>query len=115
LQPALPQCLWERKEMPVQPPFEERRHASRFRCDEETALAAVWLPLGEEQIAVVFDESLGGISLMLDDVVHLTVGGEVGIAYAGTFVRGTVRHIRPLAGGKFVVGFSTESFDGAAP
>jgi hypothetical protein len=100
--------------MNVQPPFEERRQASRFRCDEETELAAVWLAPGEEQLAVVFDESLGGISLMLDNVARLIVGGEVGIAYAGTFVRGTVRHIRPHTGGKFVVGFATESFDGAS-
>ncbi len=87
--------------------FEERRHASRFGRDEETEFAAVWLTPSEEVIVPVCDESLGGLSLLIDDPSRLSVGGEVGIAYAESFFRATVVHLRARGDGKYVVGFKT--------
>jgi hypothetical protein len=89
-------------------PFEERRLSSRFGRDDDTDFAALRLSSGEEVIAMVFDESLGGISLVIDDASRLPIGAEVKIAYAGSFVRAVVKHLRPIGGGtKSIVGFAT--------
>jgi hypothetical protein len=97
------------KAMQASWPLEERRNFSRFGRDEDTDFAALRLPSGEETIAMVFDESLGGISLVVDDARRLFIGAEVRIAYAGCSVRAQVKHMRPFKGGaKSIVGFATE-------
>lgn len=92
--------------MEQRPPgrFEERRRASRFAPDEELERAAIWFNPGEDMIVPVCDESLGGISLVVDDGERFPIGGEVGIAYANSFFQATVVHVRQRQDGKFVVG-----------
>ena len=85
--------------------FEERRRASRFARDEELERAAIWFNPGEDLLAPVFDESLGGISLVVDDGGRFPVGSEVGIAYANSFFQASVVHVQKRRDGKFVVGF----------
>jgi hypothetical protein len=90
-------------------PFEERRSATRFGRDEDTDFAVLKLSTGKEMVAMVFDESLGGISVVIDDVSPLPVGAEVQIVYAGFEAYATVIHVRPLIGGRSVVGFATHA------
>jgi hypothetical protein len=89
-------------------PFEERRRASRFGRNEDADFASLELPSGEEVIAMVFDESLGGISLFADAAWPLAVGSVVKIAYAGSIFTATVKHMRLLDDGvRRIVGFAT--------
>jgi hypothetical protein len=70
--------------------------------------ATLELPSGEELIAMVFDESLGGISLVTDAAWPLAVGSVVKIAYAGSIFTATVKHMRLLDDGvRRIVGFAT--------
>jgi hypothetical protein len=85
--------------------FEERRRASRFARDEDVERAAIWFNPGDDIVVPVCDESLGGISLLVDDDERFPLGGEVGIAYASSFFQATVIHIQRRRDGKFKVGF----------
>jgi len=87
--------------------LEERRQATRFPKEESSEFAAVWKRPGDELLAEVevHDESLGGISLVLDDVAETPVGASVHLAYAGQYCTATVRHWQPRSDGRFLVGF----------
>ncbi len=88
--------------------FDERREASRFGREQGSDIAAIWLNPNEELRAAVFDESLGGISLVVKDCSGLSVGSIVGLAYAGEFLQATVKHVRPTHDGFYVIGFETQ-------
>ncbi|MBW3598130.1 MAG: hypothetical protein KY475_12760 [Planctomycetes bacterium] len=85
--------------------WEERRQASRFARDEELEQAAVWFSPGEGKVYPVCDESLGGISLVVDDPARFPVGDDMGIAYARSFYQATVVHVHQRDDGAFIVGF----------
>ena len=53
----------------------------------------------------VCDESLGGLSLIVEDGERFPIGAEVGIAYAKSFFQAAVIHVQQRRDGRFVVGF----------
>lgn len=86
--------------------IDDRRQATRFRREEEEDSAAIWYPPGVEMMAQVYDESLHGIALIVDDAKEFKLGLQVEIAYAGSFLLGTVRHIEDYDG-RTKIGFQT--------
>ena len=81
------------------------RQATRFGRDHGTEEVVIWSVAGEEKLASVHDESLGGVGLFLDDVQGLENGCRVDMVYAGELLSGTVRHIERQADDMYVVGF----------
>ena len=81
------------------------RQSARFGREYGMEQFVIWSVTGEEKLASVRDESLGGLGLYLDDVVGLENGSRVDMVYAGELLSGTVRHIERQADGLFVVGF----------
>lgn len=89
-------------------PTDELRSSSRFTKDPASDYASIWYPEEAATAAEVHNESLGGIALVVGDVSHLAIGGEVGIAHVGLLMRAIVRHIQPRPDGRYVVGFECE-------
>jgi hypothetical protein len=89
-------------------PLDERRRSTRFRREAESDFALVTDPVDVRGRAEVYDESLGGISLIVDDPIPFEIGMEVGINYAGGPTRAVVRHIAIRDDGRFVVGFQCQ-------
>jgi hypothetical protein len=85
--------------------LDERRGTSRFVKDSEMEFATIVRADGEESIVPVHDESLRGLGLILDDVAHFPPGSEADIVYAGSVMRGIVRHVEPRSDGRYLVGF----------
>lgn len=83
----------------------ENRRSTRFRKEPDTDYAVIWQVPGEEILASVCNESLGGIAVTLQEVATFQVGQEADIIYAGSLMRGIVRHIEPQSDGTFLVGF----------
>ena len=81
------------------------RQSARFGREYGMEQVVVWSATGEERLASVRDETLGGLGLYLDDVVGLESGSRVDMVYAGELLSGTVRHIEQQADGLYVVGF----------
>lgn len=69
-------------------------------------MAVVRCPNGESIPAHVHDESLGGISLFLNDLCDLAVDQEVEITFASETLRSRVRHVQRQEGGGFILGFA---------
>lgn len=57
-----------------------------------------------QQAAVVVDESFGGIGLLMDNPVPVSVGGEITLVYRGVPMRGIVRRIQTEEDGRFLAG-----------
>ncbi|HRX78661.1 MAG: hypothetical protein H6821_12490 [Planctomycetaceae bacterium] len=87
------------------------RQATRFGREFGVEEVVLWSVPGEEKLAYVHDESLGGLGLYLDDVRGLDTGAEVDMVYAGQLLRGCVRHIETRDEGGYVVGFECHSSD----
>lgn len=88
---------------------DEQRKSTRFAKEPESAYAVVFHPDSQELPAEVYDESLGGISLVLDDVARFAIGQVVKIAYLDGLFKARVRHVEPHDDGRFIVGFECES------
>jgi len=86
---------------------DERRTSTRFRKDADAERAAIWYPHGVEMLAEVYDESLEGLALIVDDATAFQTGMQVEIAYAGTLLQGTVRHLSSCDDGRTKIGFQT--------
>lgn len=84
----------------------EQRRASRFPRERDTEFALVQHPNGEEVLAEVRDESLGGLGLYLNDATGFAPGQSVTIVYRRDTYQGQVRHVDSLPSGEFFVGFS---------
>jgi len=95
-------------------PPEERRTASRFGRLPDEDYAAIWIGGSESQLAEVHDESLHGISLILDADCGIGIGCEAHIVYAGTCHLARVRHVQPLGREKVLIGFQCEPLPDAA-
>ena len=89
-------------------PLEERRDATRFERLPEDDFAAIWMGSEEPQLAEVHDESLHGISLILDTAWNIGIGCQVHIVYAGICHLAQVRHVEPLTDNRVIVGFYCE-------
>jgi hypothetical protein len=90
---------------PVHDPFQdERRNATRFVKEPGMDFATIVQPDALAGTVEVYDESLGGLGLILDDVASLRVGQALQVVYAGALVRGTIRHITLRDDGRYVVG-----------
>jgi len=87
---------------------EELRTSTRFGKDPDMAYAVVRHPEKKAIMAQVHEESLGGISLILEDRCDFDLGQEVEIAYLDSLLRAVVRHIEPRDDGTFLVGFECE-------
>ena len=88
--------------------LDELRQASRFVTDPGGCYAAVWQHAGDEILAEVHDESLGGIALILEDVTTFQVGAEAEISFQHSLTRATVRHFERRDDGTYLVGFECE-------
>jgi hypothetical protein len=90
--------------------FEERRQASRFGREFESDYAVLRVGTAEARTWPVHDESLGGISLVLDETLTLPVGAEVTIDYGNSQFHGVVIHRRSTGENQTVIaGFQLES------
>jgi len=83
----------------------ELRQSTRFRKEPGTDSAIVWQHSGQEQLVDVYDESLGGMCLVLPNAIGFAVGSTATIVYHTDVLEGTVRNVRPQADGTFLVGF----------
>ena len=83
---------------------EERRAASRFPQHAQSDFALVWRVGGWQRRVEVHSESLGGISLLVDDAGGLPVGLEVRVEHAGEILRAVVRHVQRHDDGRYIVG-----------
>ncbi|MDA1051528.1 MAG: PilZ domain-containing protein [Planctomycetota bacterium] len=90
------------------------RQFTRFGREFGAEEVVIWTSPGEEKLAYVHDESLGGLGLYLDEVQGLENGSEVDMVYTGQLLRGCVRHIEPHAEGGYVVGFECHEISGSA-
>ncbi|MCA9123439.1 MAG: hypothetical protein H6822_10705 [Planctomycetaceae bacterium] len=81
------------------------RQATRFGREFGAEEVVIWSVPGEEKLAYVHDESLGGLGLYLDDLQGIENGTAVDMVYAGQLLRGSVRHIEPRDEGGYIVGF----------
>ena len=88
------------------------RQSTRFGRDYYAEEVVIWSVPGEETVAYVHDESLGGLGLYLDDLQGPDDGCHVDMVYAGQLLRGCVRHIEPQADGGYVVGFECQAASG---
>jgi hypothetical protein len=84
------------------------RSSTRFLKEPETDFAAIFHPGDVEGLAEVHSESLGGISLWLDDIANFPLGREIGIVHAGSFLNAVVRRVQPCPDGRWIVGLSCE-------
>jgi hypothetical protein len=87
---------------------DELRQASRFITEPGACYAAVWQNGGDEILAEVHDESLGGIALILNDVSPFQVGQQAKIAFQHSVMHAIVRHVEPQEDGTYVVGFECD-------
>lgn len=90
-------------------PVDELREGSRFEKDEQCDFAALHFPDGEHQLVEVHDESLGGLSLLLDKLGDLQLGSRLDIIYAGGYQSAIVQHIEPQCDGRYLVGFECKA------
>ena len=86
---------------------DELRNWTRFARERGSDFAVIWQESGQEVLAEVHDESLGGLGVYLDDITGFDIGREVNLVYAGEFMRAYVRHVEPRDG-EYVVGFECE-------
>ncbi|MCA9268379.1 MAG: hypothetical protein KDA41_07900 [Planctomycetales bacterium] len=94
---------------------DERRDATRFPCNADEEFAAIWLGAEEPTLAEVFDESLGGISLLLDRADGFGLGCTANIAYRGGYYVAQARHVKTWHDGRLLIGFICEPMPGQAP
>jgi hypothetical protein len=85
-------------------PPEEQRRATRFRKEPDTEFVVIRLLVGAELLAEVYDESLGGLGLIVADASGVQVGAAALIVYHGDTLDVTVRHINSRPDGTFFVG-----------
>ena len=85
--------------------LDEHRQASRFPKEPGTDFAAIWQISGEELLAEVHDESLTGLGVIMTDVAQYPVGAEATIVYHGSIMHGEVKHLAPMPGGAWLVGW----------
>jgi PilZ domain-containing protein len=85
--------------------LDELRQSTRFRKEPGTDSAVIWLKSGQEQLVDVYDESLGGLCLVIPGAAGFNLGSIATIVYHADVLEGTVRNIRPQADGTFLVGF----------
>ena len=95
-------------------PLEERRVATRFERLPDDDFAAIWIGSEEPQLAEVHDESLHGISVILDADWNIGIGCQVHIVYAGTCHLAQARHVKPIAPNQVLVGFHCEPLPATA-
>lgn len=93
--------------------LDELRQSTRFRKEPGADSAVVWQVRGQEQLVDVYDESLGGICLVLRKVGTFAVGTTATIVYHSDVMEGTVRHIDPQADGTFLIGFECRPWHAA--
>lgn len=84
---------------------DELRQSTRFRKERGTDSALLWLDRNEPVLVDVHDESLGGLSLHLDEIEGICTATEINIVYAGEMLQANIRHIERQPDGTFVVGF----------
>lgn len=89
----------------------ERREATRFRKEPDAEWAAIWYPHDMESLVEVYDESLHGLALLLNNTQDLYIGLDVEIAYRGNLLQGTVRHMEAFEDGRTKVGFLTSPIE----
>ena len=83
----------------------ERRESTRFPKEPGTDFAVVWRTRGDEQLFEVYDESLGGLCVVMADVHNFPLGVEATLVYHKDVLKGTVRHIDLRDDGMYLVGF----------
>jgi hypothetical protein len=83
----------------------ERRESTRFPKEPGTDFAVVRRNPGDERLVEVYDESLGGICVVMDDASDFAVGTKATLIYHHDELRGTVRHVDPGPDGRYLVGF----------
>ena len=85
--------------------LKELRQSTRFRKEPGADSAVIWQQPGQERFVDVYDESLGGLCLVMPDVAGFEIGKTATIVYHADVLEGEVRNIHPQADGTFLVGF----------
>ena len=91
--------------------LDERRTSTRMRKDPHTDFAAIWQADDEPLLVEVYDESLGGMCLVLEDIAAYAIDSEIEILYKSTILRGIERHIKSRPDGTHLVGFECRPLD----
>lgn len=87
----------------------ERRCASRFARHPDSDFAKLWLAQDDGSHTVeVHDESLGGISVFVDEALPIQVDDRVRLQYSGTIYQCQVRHVTTGSEGRALVGLSCQ-------
>lgn len=92
----------------------EKRDSSRFARHPDSDFATMWL--GDEdgpQTVEVHDESLGGISVFVDNRFPIHVDDLVRLQYSGALYQCQVRHVTP--GERVLVGLSCQEWTTSPP
>lgn len=92
--------------------LEEQRSATRFRCEPGMEYAAVWQTPGEERLLEVFDESLGGLALLVPSRDAWPVGTDLTVAYRGELLQAQVRHQTPHTNDRVLIGLRCSRWPG---
>jgi hypothetical protein len=82
-----------------------------MRKEPDSDFAAIWQADGELLLVEVYDESLGGMGLILEDVAAYAIESEIEVLYKSTMLRGIVRHIESRPDGTYLVGFECRPLD----
>lgn len=84
--------------------WDERRNASRFGRDHHTEHAVLFAQSNEGILADVFDESLGGLGMYVDQRISLVPGQSVEVSYRGDRLEGRICHVQATLDGRLRVG-----------
>lgn len=87
--------------------LDERRQSMRFPREPGTDFAAVLHPAACEGRVEIFNESLGGLGLLVDKPTAFEVGLSVELVYAGSYISARVCHVTPHSDGRLLVGLQT--------
>jgi hypothetical protein len=83
---------------------DERRQATRFLREPGSDHATLCRSNGERLSVEVYEESLGGLGIVLPASWNYQIGQLLEIIYEQTAMRGVVRHVEPQADGTSLVG-----------
>ena len=98
-------ALEQLSDSPLTTDFEELRQSTRFPKEPGTDAAVVWQEPGQEHVFEVYDESLGGLCLVMPGIAGFDIGSTATIVYHSDVLEGEVRNIHPQANGTYLVGF----------
>jgi hypothetical protein len=94
--------LFDHSSPQTEPYVSDRRAWPRRKSD--AGFVTLWTSATDWQSVEIYDESLTGLSVLVDDVSKLSVNRDVRLAFPERQMWAIVRHIQPAVQGKHRVG-----------